>query len=167
MFTPENTAILRSLCDIADRARAEVRFGDRDWWRERCRYVLPDVAPAFAFAGRLPKARDGDLRPPYEVLWVRPARPGGAPFGGLELIMGFDEAQIDGDFPELTALVHARASRKLWLAWHPTLAAARSSHAQIKNWLRDSSLAGDRAIYLFASVVRERKRLLFSLLKCQ
>lgn len=27
MFTPENTAILRSLCDIADRARAEVRFG--------------------------------------------------------------------------------------------------------------------------------------------
>lgn len=167
MFTAENTAILCSLCEIAERARAEVRFGDRDWWRERCRYALPDLAAAFALAGRWPKARSGDLRLPYEICWVRPARPGGAPFGGLELIMGFDEAEMTGESRDLAALVHARASRKLWLAWHPRLSAARSSHAQIRNWLRDTSLADERATYLLVSVIRERKCLLFSLWKCQ
>lgn len=162
MLNPETVAVLRCICAIADRARNEVRYGDRDWWRQRCQYALADLAPSFGYVGHTPKERGNGLCLPYIVSWVRNSALNGVPIGKLELIIGFDEPDCEKGITEFTALVHARSTLKLWLAWHPTLISARAAHSQIGNWANIGALGVNSGRYLLFSVIRERKRLFFS-----
>ncbi len=63
-------AIMRGLCDIADRARGEIRFHNRDWWKERCRYRLSDLGTSLGYAVGGTRLRVPGPELPYEVCWL-------------------------------------------------------------------------------------------------
>ncbi len=157
-------AIMRGLCDIADRARDEVRFHDRDWWKERCRYRLSDLGGSLSYAVRGTRLSVAGPHRPYEVCWLSGCKPAIGRIGRLELIAQFDEPGLGGKAVDFAELVHIRAARKLWLVWHDTLADAHQAFALRRRLVLDQDPQDEHATYLFASVVRERKRLHYSLL---
>lgn len=165
MGDPAMAAIMRGLCDIADRARDEVRFHHRDWWKERCRYRLSDVGESLGYAVRGTRLRLPGPQAPYEVCWLSGWEPGIGRIGRLELIAGFDEPSPGGEAADFAELVHIRAARKLWLEWHDTLADAHQAFALLRRRVLEQDAQAEHAVYLFASVVREHKRLLYSLLR--
>lgn len=163
MLAPATVALMRGICEIADRAQEEVRFNDREWWRERCRYRLSDIGVSLGFASRLSWAGGEAFDSGYDALWFGTVALGG--IGRRELIAGLEPLVPGCGSPAFAALLHARAARKLWLSWHPSLADAHASFARLRRLALAPELGREEAIYLFAALVKERKQILFSVLE--